>query len=67
MDAKTQQALRDFQKANDLPVTGTLDEKTAAKLGVDRSSTGRSLPERERGGTSPKSDSTSPKSDSTVR
>jgi hypothetical protein len=70
MDAKTQQALRDFQKANDLPATGTLDEKTAAKLGVDKSSTGRSLPGRERsssGTSSPKSDSTLPKSDSTER
>jgi peptidoglycan hydrolase-like protein with peptidoglycan-binding domain len=35
MDAKTQQALREFQKNNDLPATGVLDEKTAAKLGVD--------------------------------
>jgi peptidoglycan hydrolase-like protein with peptidoglycan-binding domain len=70
MDAKTQQALRDFQKANDLPATGTLDEKTAAKLGVDKSSTGRSLPDRERsksGTSSSKSDSTLPKSDSTER
>jgi Putative peptidoglycan binding domain len=34
MDAKTQQALRDFQKANNLPVTGTLDQRTAQQLGV---------------------------------
>lgn len=34
MDARTQQALRDFQKANDLPVTGALDAQTAEKLGV---------------------------------
>jgi hypothetical protein len=34
MDARTQEALRQFQKANDLPATGVLDEKTAAKLGV---------------------------------
>jgi hypothetical protein len=66
MDAKTQQALRDFQKANDLPATGTLDEKTAAKLGVDKSKGGSSS-ERSNSGTSPKSNSTSPKSDSTVR
>ncbi len=58
MDAKTQQALRDFQKANDLPATGTLDEKTAAKLGVDKSSKGGSSSERSSSGTSPKSDST---------
>ncbi|HEY7715938.1 MAG TPA: peptidoglycan-binding protein [Candidatus Binatia bacterium] len=35
MDAKTQQALREFQQANDLPVTGDLDQKTAEKLGVN--------------------------------
>ncbi len=34
MDAKTQQALRDFQKANKLPVTGILDQQTAKKLGI---------------------------------
>jgi peptidoglycan hydrolase-like protein with peptidoglycan-binding domain len=34
MDSKTQQALRDFQKANKLPVTGTLDQQTAQKLGI---------------------------------
>jgi peptidoglycan hydrolase-like protein with peptidoglycan-binding domain len=34
MDSKTQQALRDFQKANNLPVTGTLDPQTAQKLGI---------------------------------
>ena len=34
LDSKTQQALRDFQKANKLPVTGVLDAQTAEKLGV---------------------------------
>jgi peptidoglycan hydrolase-like protein with peptidoglycan-binding domain len=34
MDSRTQQALRDFQQANKLPVTGVLDQQTAAKLGV---------------------------------
>lgn len=34
LDAKTQQALRDFQKKNDLPVTGQPDRETAQKLGV---------------------------------
>jgi peptidoglycan hydrolase-like protein with peptidoglycan-binding domain len=34
MDEKTQQALRDFQKVNNLPATGVLDAQTAAKLGV---------------------------------
>jgi|ERR1044071_605186 hypothetical protein len=47
LDAKTQQALRDFQKANDLPMTGTLDDKTAAKLGIDIGTSGKSLPSRE--------------------
>jgi peptidoglycan hydrolase-like protein with peptidoglycan-binding domain len=34
LDSKTQQALRDFQKANKLPVTGVLDQQTAQKLGI---------------------------------
>ena len=34
MHAKTQEALREFQKANDLPATGVLDKKTADKLGI---------------------------------
>lgn len=33
-DGKTQQALRDFQQANQLPATGALDTKTAEKLGI---------------------------------
>jgi hypothetical protein len=47
MDAKTQQALRDFQKANNLPVTGVLDQKTAQQLGITlegQGSTPRSAP-----------------------
>ena len=35
MDEKTQLALQQFQKMNNLPPTGVLDESTAAKLGVD--------------------------------
>ena len=34
MDSQTQQAIRDFQKTNNLQVTGEVDEQTAAKLGV---------------------------------
>jgi hypothetical protein len=34
MHAKTQEALREFQKANNLTPTGVLDKKTADKLGV---------------------------------
>ena len=45
MDAKTQQALREFQKSNNLPMTGVLDDKTAEKLGVSKSSDLRSVPQ----------------------
>ncbi len=34
MDEKTQQALRDFQKVNNLAGHGVLDSQTAAKLGI---------------------------------
>ncbi|HEY7163062.1 MAG TPA: peptidoglycan-binding domain-containing protein [Candidatus Binatia bacterium] len=34
MDAKTQEAIRAFQKDNNLPITGTIDQRTADKLGV---------------------------------
>jgi peptidoglycan hydrolase-like protein with peptidoglycan-binding domain len=34
MDSQTQQALREFQQSNKLPVTGMLDAQTAAKLGI---------------------------------
>jgi hypothetical protein len=54
LDGKTQQALRDFQKANKLPVTGVLDAQTAEKLGVslnDKSS----IPQREKGSSMPRS------------
>ena len=36
LHAGTQDALRKFQKDNNLPVTGVLDSNTAAKLGVDK-------------------------------
>jgi peptidoglycan hydrolase-like protein with peptidoglycan-binding domain len=34
MHATIQEALRQFQTANDLPATGVLDQKTADKLGI---------------------------------
>jgi hypothetical protein len=40
MGPKTQQALRDFQKSQNLQVTGRVDEKTASALGVDVSPSG---------------------------
>lgn len=64
MDAKTQQALRDFQKSNNLPMTGVLDDKTAEKLGINKSSDLKSVPER--GSSSSKPDSTLPSHDSTL-
>lgn len=33
-DPKTREAIRDFQRDNNLPITGTLDERTAALLGI---------------------------------
>jgi putative peptidoglycan binding protein len=51
MDAKTQQALREFQAANNLPATGVLDDRTVQKLGVRSSSSNRpdsSLPKSDR-------------------
>lgn len=68
MDAKTQQALRDFQKTNNLPVTGVLDDKTAAKLGISKSSDLRSMPQPGSSSSvpdrTPSHDSTLPKSNS---
>lgn len=63
MDAKTQQALRDFQKANNLPTTGVLDDKTADKLGINKSSDLGTLPGR----ASSSSDRSLPNSNSKMR
>jgi peptidoglycan hydrolase-like protein with peptidoglycan-binding domain len=38
IDGRTQQALRDFQRMNNLRVTGLLDHETADKLGIKLSS-----------------------------
>jgi hypothetical protein len=55
MDVKTQQALRDFQKANKLPVTGVLDAQTAAKLGVTLDlDKGGTMPQRGQSGSMPR-------------
>ena len=59
LDSKTQQALRDFQKANKLPVTGVLDAQTAEKLGVTTEK--GSIPERAPGASSLPKDSPMPK------
>ena len=64
MDAKTQQALREFQKSNNLPMTGVLDDKTAEKLGVSKSSDMRSVPRP--GSSSSMPDRTLPGDDSTL-
>jgi len=42
MGQKTQAALREFQKSNNLQVTGRIDEKTADALGVDIAGAGSS-------------------------
>ena len=42
MDDQTRDAIRAFQKANNLTPTGTVDEKTAAALGVTPSSSTKS-------------------------
>ena len=59
LDSKTQQALRDFQKANKLPVTGVLDAQTAEKLGVTMEK--GAIPGRAPGGSSLPKDSPMPK------
>ncbi len=64
MDAKTQHALREFQKSNNLPMTGVLDDKTAEKLGVNKSSDLRSVPQP--GSSSSMPDRTLPDHDSTL-
>src|SRR6266498_1306057 len=42
MGPKTNQALRDFQKSNNLQATGRIDDKTASALGVEAGSMGSS-------------------------
>ena len=49
LDSKTQQALREFQQANKLPVTGALDQQTAEKLGVTIGGGGQKSSTQQRG------------------
>ena len=53
MHAKTQEALREFQKENNLPVTGVLDKKTADKLGVTLKGDEGSKPQQRQQGAKP--------------
>jgi hypothetical protein len=53
LDGATQDALRDFQKSQNLPPSGVLDDKTAARLGVNLNQEERSLPRRDRSDTVP--------------
>ena len=54
MHARTQEALREFQKANDLPANGVLDQKTADRLGIKLKGDKNSTPQQERESTKPK-------------
>jgi len=60
MDAKTQQTLRDFQRTNNLPATGVLDEKTAKNLGITLNGDGVSTPSQRQDSTMPRSNSSTP-------
>lgn len=53
MHAKTQEALREFQKENNLPATGVLDKKTADKLGVTLTGDEGSKPQQRQQGAKP--------------
>src|SRR5687768_6144604 len=53
MHAKTQEALREFQKENNLPATGVLDKKTADKLGVTLKGDEGSKPQQRQQGAKP--------------
>ena len=53
MHARTQQALRNFQTANDLAATGVLDQKTAKKLGKKLRSEKNTPPQQRQESTKP--------------
>jgi carboxyl-terminal processing protease len=54
MHARTQEALRKFQTANDLPATGVLDQKTADKLGIKLKADKNSTSQQRQESTKPK-------------
>ena len=53
MHARTQEALRQFQTVNDLPITGVLDQKTADKLGIKLSGIKNSTSQQRKESTKP--------------
>jgi hypothetical protein len=53
MHAKTQEALREFQKENNLPATGVLDQRTAEKLGVTLKGDETAKPQQRQQGAKP--------------
>ena len=57
MHARTQEALRQFQTANNLPATGVLDQKTADKLGIKLSGDKNSTSQERKESTKPKAPS----------
>lgn len=44
MDAQTREAIAQFQRHNNIPATGTVDEQTAEKLGVEISAAPQGQP-----------------------
>jgi peptidoglycan hydrolase-like protein with peptidoglycan-binding domain len=58
-DDDTRKAIRSFQQENGLPITGTVDQRTANKLGVKISKSGSSQQNRPSSGTSGQSGSDS--------
>ena len=54
MHARTQEALREFQKANNLPETGVLDQKTADRLGIKLNGAKNSTSQQQGESTKPK-------------
>ena len=48
MGDRTEEALRNFQQANNLPATGLMDSKTAEKLGVGLTGQAGSIQQQER-------------------